>query len=440
LEDLVLQEATMRLMEVYEVLQLPTDNNISKADAQRAVDTYMMVYLVGRKVNISSPQEADAKWVRFTSRYRGFSEMRDWLMAVEHESLTGDGTINFEGVKTVIRDIGERFGTFNEIECGDLRSTLFKLEDRSMKAGRVRLADFYNMTLYSHWNFNEKIDYLRDLGVLDEANSTQPMIVVPNYVTAPNNCLKATNIYSVCCRDLCEDLMAGLERELASPTAPPERIANMVNGLTTATITTPIELSSSLLQRLQQLASTSSSGEVHLHGRLFAQWMHHVFPRECPYPHVAGTTRPQTAEEWLERTGQSASSSTEEMQKIVQDSCAATEDQEHELPWSHTEELLAGGSNGAILQQRGGSRLRSCLLLTVVALGFVLIDIRLAEKQELRKKCRLLATLCLFIIVVYAAGMLDYVAFVLPLAYAAFYTLVQRQVRPTVDTMEKVCP
>merc|ERR1719480_457031 len=31
-------------------------------------------------------------------------------------------------------------------------------------------------------------------------------------------------------------------------------------------------------------------GEVPLHGRLFSQWLHYTFPRECPLPHKQGTT------------------------------------------------------------------------------------------------------------------------------------------------------
>ena len=30
-------------------------------------------------------------------------------------------------------------------------------------------------------------------------------------------------------------------------------------------------------------------GLVPIHGRLFAQWLHYVFPRECPFPHKTGS-------------------------------------------------------------------------------------------------------------------------------------------------------
>merc|ERR1719245_2897961 len=118
------------------------------------------------------------------------------------------------------------------------------------------------------------------------------------------------------------------------------------------TVAAPRNLSSALLGRLAQVAE-SNDGVVPIHGRLFAQWMHHAFPRECPYPHEAGTTSPQTPDEWMRGTGhQSTKASKEEMLKQVEsDTCMITGpsagsgcgdewERGAELPWSKTEELL----------------------------------------------------------------------------------------------------
>jgi len=428
LEDLVLAEANERLTEVYDLLQLPREGTISKIDAQKAVDTYMMVYLVARKVNISSPIEAELKREKFSARYRGFSEMKDWMAKVEKETLAGTGEVGFGTVRDIVKDAGEQFGAFNEQECNDLRSILLEMEQLSKKPGRVRLADFYNMTLYSHWNFNEKIQFLRELGILDETNASQPMIIVANYVTAPNNCLKATNLYSVCCRDLCEDLMARLEHEFASESAPPARIAELLAGFATATVAAPRELPEGLVQRLEEL-STLHGGEVYLHGRLFSQWMHHAFPRECPYPHVAGTTNPQTAEEWLERTGQSATASTEEMQKFVQDSCSAGEAEGlgSELPWNHDEELLVTSQQVPQVRRSRWHCVFHVVFIGAVLVGSLLVDRLLVEKRELQRKCRLVSLLANIIVILQGLGMLDYFAFMLPLVYSVVYIFLRQR-------------
>merc|ERR1719408_458743 len=49
----------------------------------------------------------------------------------------------------------------------------------------------------------------------------------------------------------------------------------------------PAQLSSTLSAQLSQIAA-AHNGKVPLHGRLFAQWLHYVFPRECPFPHKSG--------------------------------------------------------------------------------------------------------------------------------------------------------
>eukprot|EP00408_Alexandrium_pacificum_P008314 CAMPEP_0171232086 /NCGR_PEP_ID=MMETSP0790-20130122/40230_1 /TAXON_ID=2925 /ORGANISM="Alexandrium catenella, Strain OF101" /LENGTH=336 /DNA_ID=CAMNT_0011698317 /DNA_START=20 /DNA_END=1030 /DNA_ORIENTATION=+ len=206
------------------------------------------------------------------------------------------------------------------------------------------------MALYSHWRFDEPIDYLRALGVLDESNPKQPKIITVNYAMSRNNCLEASSLYAVCCRNECEGLMAHLEEKLGAPDAEPNRVADLVANLPSDTEHAPRNLSAMLLQRLEQVAIVNG-GKVPLHGRLFAQWMHHAYPRECPYPHEAGSINPQTPDEWMRATGHAeASVSAKEMRAHVEsDTCAVGAngevrgdcgDSSPDLPWSESEELL----------------------------------------------------------------------------------------------------
>merc|ERR550537_1354143 len=94
----------------------------------------------------------------------------------------------------------------------------------------------------------------------------------------------ASNFYAVCCYNKCEDLMASIESKIGAPMADPYKIGEVVMALPSDTVEAPRTLSSSLLRRLNEVA-VSNGGQVPLHGRLFAQWLHHAYPRECPYPH-----------------------------------------------------------------------------------------------------------------------------------------------------------
>merc|ERR1719497_67864 len=87
-----------------------------------------------------------------------------------------------------------------------------------------------------------------------------------------------------------------------------------------ATVPAPRTLSDDLRSRLGEVAQ-HHGGQVPLHGRLFSQWLHHAYPRECPYPHKSGTTNPMTVDAWVEQNGEnSMEASDEEMRRHVYDS------------------------------------------------------------------------------------------------------------------------
>merc|ERR1719311_1552987 len=101
----------------------------------------------------------------------------------------------------------------------------------------------------------------------------------------------------------------------------------------------PRELPPSLIARLDEIAA-EHSGTVPLHGRLFAQWLHHAFPRECPYPHLSGTTNPLNPDEW-EAAGEETTATEAEMQLHIDIALNRTGQQDPEvalLPWSPEKE------------------------------------------------------------------------------------------------------
>merc|ERR1719420_718697 len=212
--------------------------------------------------------------------------------------------LDFSLVARVAERVGEQFGHFQDQECKQMKASLVELEERG--TGRVRLSDFYKPALGGAWQFQESAAYLRQLGALDETDSANPRVIIANYLSSPTNCIASSSFYSVCCMDECEGLLGHLERQIAAPEATAARVATLVAELS------PQKLSASLLGRLEEIAA-GHGGNVQLHGRLFAQWMHHAFPRECPYPHLSGTTNPQTPDEWLESTGEETTATDDEM-------------------------------------------------------------------------------------------------------------------------------
>jgi len=209
--------------------------------------------------------------------------------------------------------------------------------------GRVRLSEFYSGAKDAAWPFTESVEYLRALGALDESELGRPSVIIPNFVSSRNNCVFPSSFYSVCCLDECEHLVSSLERAIESPDAAPARIAEVVSAMPSDTVDAPRNLSSMQLRRLEEIA-TLHQGQVPLHGRLFAQWMHHAYPRECPFPHEAGTTNPMSPNEWIAGTRNTDATDTEidlyiahaEEGHIV----PLTPETKVEMPWISVEELV----------------------------------------------------------------------------------------------------
>ena len=135
---------------------------------------------------------------------------------------------------------------------------------------------------------------------LEDASGT-PQVRIANYVQGPSNCLAHSTYFSICCLAPCDGLMKELEGSIQAPTAPPEQLLTLTSNLSSPSVDAPRRLSSDLEEKLHAIAKRHD-GEVPLHGRLFAQWMHFAFPLECPFPHVAGNASVMSAKHWRSKT------------------------------------------------------------------------------------------------------------------------------------------
>jgi len=229
------------------------------------------------------------------------------------------------------------FGSQPQAECSNLKKDLLKMEQPG--TGRVLLSDFYgNTKLQVH----ESLAYLRNLGVVEEQDGA-PRLIIPNYISSPSRCMPFSEYYSVCCPNECDALMVSLEQGIGQPSATPSRLLGLVSPLLHSDkVAAARQRADALHSRLNEIASLHG-GLVPLHGRLFSQWLHHAFPRECPYPHAAGTTEPVTQDQWLL------------MHPELEDVLATPQEQAllatwktpvrpivaDDIPWSAVEELVA---------------------------------------------------------------------------------------------------
>lgn len=339
LQHLVREEAAQGLRGVLRALQLPMDGPWDPFTAERVLDAHVASVLLSRSPNSLSPKT----WL---AEIRGVAEWYpNWpaLQKLVHRELRRE----LEGhrpdlavLTKVAGTVGESWGVWANGECRAMKSELSAMEEYGN--GRVRLSDFYGKAAHEgKWQLTESVEYLRQLGALDESNPRNPRIIIPNYITSSNNCLAASNTMSVCCISECENIMHELEAKVRAPEILPQRLLEVIEALP-STIPGPASkgFSPVMLNRINSIAM-ENGGMVPLHGRLFAQWLHHVYPRECPYPYLAGKTHQRDMEAFTEQTGLNFTASAEVIEALAGKAQSWKEPRMQEnTPWSHQEELF----------------------------------------------------------------------------------------------------
>jgi len=350
LSDLVHKEAMGGLHRVYTSLRLPTMGPVPHRWAESAIKAYIIQHIIGGNLTITSLEDFEFLETALVEIYPDWPGTYMWVedLRQTHELQLQPrrnpfvpGRDSFDKSATFVQELGHHFGAFQDLECRALKGRLVEMEQQG--TGRVRLSRFYAGGLNGDWTLSESVDYLRNLGVLDETDPSSPSVVIPNYMTSRTNCLTASGFYSVCCFDECEGLLQQVERDMAGPGATPARVVQSISALHSDTVDAPRNLSATLITRLDDIAKLHR-GKVPLHGRLFAQWMHHAYPRECPFPHVSGTHSPMSPDDWMAQQGiDNVEASMEEMQSHharLEDEASSSEPLQ--LPWSLEEELVAG--------------------------------------------------------------------------------------------------
>merc|ERR1719353_755085 len=363
IEHLIHNEAVSKLGAVFNVFKLSLLNPLTQEQATEVLDTYFMAYILGQ--DLTNMTQASARQLNnaMPEIFLAWKDTQKFVDGIRKRIIKdGVDSVEFASLAKVVETAGEEYGTFQDFECKDMKASLMKMEHRG--TGRVRLSDFYKPALQGAWTFQESSGYLRSLGALDESDPQQPSVMMVNYIISPTNCIASSGFYSVCCKNECEGLLGHLEENIGAPDAKPSTIAALVTNLPSQSVTAPQKISANLLQRLDDIAATHM-GTVPLQSRLFAQWMHHVYPRECPYPHVSGTTDAKLPEEWKEATGEDGTATKEEIDAHVSRTvstidAAAQGDLPVEdlMPWSHEEELIVVRP---VLTQQPTSSLSSAL-------------------------------------------------------------------------------
>jgi len=306
MDQLIFDSESTVLEGVYKMQKKPMHKSLSYQGMKQVMEAYLVNWMIEaeprdiamllrNRTLLSEALPHYHELMKFTDgRIKGFEHARQ-----QQQGGSWSMRFSFDDAHTIAGGLTRSFQSYWESECTSMKDALVSMDSHS--TGRIPLAKFYNTAINSDWRFGESEAYLRELGALDETSTWQgPQVIIPNYIQATSNCIVSTSHYLVCCTNECESLMGEIEVAIDAPTALPSTIVNVVSGMSSMTSLDedePPHLSKALLNQLDQIAKTHG-GMVPLHGRLFAQWLHYVFPRECPFPHKTGATTSATPVEF----------------------------------------------------------------------------------------------------------------------------------------------
>jgi hypothetical protein len=339
--------------------EVQTTSLLSRFALMDVLSSYLIVEMLEGKFESISDHKEDKIHVReiYPNWDEAFVFAQDVVSNDAFERIdrrnpfTNHDVFSFEDVARIAQRVSNDFGPASNHECGVITDKLAAMDVHA--TGRVKLSDFYYKNSQDKnvdWEFGESVDYLRSLGALDESDSLRgPYVIIANYVSGLSNCITSAAYYSICCVNECDKVYQHLEKDISDPSASAVRILESVN-------TMPLDsnISASVRAKLEDVAA-HHGGQVPIHGRLFAQWLHYAFPRDCPYPHVAGTVNPETPLRYEDAGGVDSTIATgEEVESYLKAESARiapSPDAGHGM-WSLHEDLLESSTPSDKVESR----------------------------------------------------------------------------------------
>jgi hypothetical protein len=337
LEQLMFDESVTLLEAAYTLNGLSTDVEIEEVQLHKVLQSYVVLFGQGSKADLADADYHHALVKRRRAEVEAFEQdiVLNFEYARRHRvNPFRPSKYTFQVTAEIMEVVAQLYGKWQNAECRAMKAHLSELDSEG--SGRVPLGLFYAQPEGGPYQFSESSEYLRQIGALDESSSaSSPQVRIANYIAGPSNCIASSSYYSVCCLSDCDHIFNELEHQVLAPATSPERLLALVGNISET------QLPEGLPEKLHAIAA-QHGGEVPLHGRLFAQWLHFAFPHECPYPSVLENATALTASQWL--SGSESKASAEEREQHLgapicgRDGCADSNFNIDEL-WSEYEVL-----------------------------------------------------------------------------------------------------
>lgn len=310
LEQLLLDESLPLLKAAYFLNQHGDENtqpSLVEPDLNEVLQSYLLLFRHGiprNTTDIHAHKRMRAR-ARRSSDWSNLTQFVSQSVGESSHLKDASGNFSWSAASSTVLALAQRYGEFQNRECGEMKSALMALDTTG--SGRVSLRDFHGAPGHPHYQFTEGEDFLRKAGILsEEPDSELKDVLIANYLLGPSNCIASSEYFAVCCLNECEGIVSEIEGAMQSAAGLASQVADAVAAIKVKrsmadSETLPTELTQSLAN------AADDTGAVVLHSAAFRQWLHRVFPNECPRPSkqedAAEEAELSEAREWLEIDG-----------------------------------------------------------------------------------------------------------------------------------------
>jgi len=295
LERLIMDESVELLQVAYHLNRVSLTEMLDEQELHEVLVSYLIVDIHRTSLDYTNQtQHEEFKRIRKeqgdTVELDEFAQdaVRNFAFSQQISSL-GQRKYSFDSVARIVEYMAHAYARWQIEDCGYMRESLEGMDLSG--TGTVPYDSFRAYPPSDVYAFSETEEQLRSMAVLDESVPGRPAVRISNYLLAESNCNPRGIYYVVCCMNPCTGIMSELEGHFKAPFVDPEPLLNFVANLSSRGDFDQFKTHGEELRSRLRALSDLHEGKVPLHSRLFEQWLHFSFPRDCPHPRPAKEER-----------------------------------------------------------------------------------------------------------------------------------------------------
>jgi len=131
IEHLIHNEAAGKMAAVFSVLMLSPTSILNQEEVDEVFDTYMMAFIIGQNLTSLNLRKVKKFNMMMPEIFTGWRDAQELVRRVRRNITSAEQTgLDFANLTRVVEVVGEEYGSFQNIECQEIKHTLMQMEDR----------------------------------------------------------------------------------------------------------------------------------------------------------------------------------------------------------------------------------------------------------------------------------------------------------------------